>query len=359
MYKTKIEQQQITLHGVVYDRMEILKSTFRDKFPDEFGKEIVSFLQIWFDDEETLELQTSGSTGVPKIIQVQKRAMIHSAWMTCEALSLSSETTALLCLPISAIAGKMMIVRALVSGMNLDYVVPSGHPLEKMHLAPDFVAMVPLQVYNSLQVESDKNLLREIKKLIIGGGFVDDTIVSNIKDFPHDIYVTYGMTETLSHIALRKLTGKDCSDFYYPFSSIKLSSTSEGCLQIVASHLFDNILITNDIVEFKEDGSFKILGRKDNVINTGGVKIQIEQVEQALLPHIQGDFAITSIADSKFGEIVVLLFTQSFNSEIAFSSLSPYQIPKHCYLVSSIPITRTGKIDRVGCKEMAKGKKPF
>ena len=353
MYIMNRGEQTITIQKKKYTSYEILKDNFPDEFVDSFGREIAVFLQEWFGKEETVQLQTSGSTGIPKIITARKSAMIHSAWMTCNALNLSNHTNALLCLPVTAIAGKMMLVRALVSGMNIDYVAPSGNPLRNLDTTPDFVAMVPLQVYNSLQSPEETKILQHIKELIIGGGFVDDAIVNSVKDFTNHIYVTYGMTETLSHIALRRLTGEGTSAYYVPFSTVDLSLSSDGCLQIDTSYLLDNILITNDIAEIIEDGSFRILGRKDNTVNSGGVKIQIETLEQLLSAYIEGDFAITSAPDAKFGEVVVLLHTLPFDATLAFAHLSLYQIPKQTYLVSFIPLTRTDKIDRAKCKKMA------
>ena len=352
-YKLTRKEQDITINRVRFSKEDVVSDSFKDHFLDEFGDEIAFFLQEWFNDHDTISLQTSGSTGTPKVIVAQKKAMIHSAWMTCEALSLSSKTNALLCLPVSAIAGKMMLVRALVSGMNIDYVSPSGNPLRSLDSAPDFVAMVPLQVFNSLQSMEETKILQEIENLIIGGGFVDNSIVGAIRNYPNNIYVTYGMTETLSHVALRKLTNTDNIEYYTPFSSVELSLSSDRCLQIKAPYLLDSLLITNDIAEIREDGTFKILGRKDNTINSGGVKIQIEVVEQKLAPYIDGDFAITSIPNIKFGELVVLLYTLPFDDHIAFADLTYYQIPKYLFLVSDIPFTRTGKIDRAKCKELA------
>ena len=199
--------------------------------------------------------------------------------LTGRFLGLKQGDIALLCMPLKYIAGKMVVVRALVAGLNLLPVAPCGHPLAEINTAPELAAMIPMQVYNSLQVSAEKECLKQVRHLIIGGGAIDSTLSTELASFPYAVWSTYGMTETLSHIALRRLNGPNASDWYTPFQGVKVSLSPENTLTIEAPAVCAEKLITNDICEFNAQGQFHILGRKDNTINTGGVKVQIEQVE--------------------------------------------------------------------------------
>ena len=191
------------------------------------------FLEEWRDESPYVSVQTSGSTGAPKQMLVEKRRMLASARRTCDFLGLQPGDTALLCMSLDYIAGKMMVVRALERHLKLICVEPSGHPMKQKD-GYTFAAMVPMQVYNSLQVAEERERLREIKHLIIGGGAVDEALAQELKDFPNGVWSTYGMTETLSHIALRRLNGDEASEWYTPFPSVEVSLSEDGCLVIDA-----------------------------------------------------------------------------------------------------------------------------
>ena len=265
------------------------------------------FLNEWFNDDPVITVHTSGSTGAPKELLVRKDQMIQSARLTCEFLDLKKGETALLCMNLRYIGAMMVVVRSLVAGLNLIVRPASGHPLADIKEPLRFVAMVPLQVYNTLQVPEEKERLKQTDILIIGGGAIDEALEAEIKHLPTAVYSTYGMTETLSHIALRRLNGTLASEHYYPFSSVKLSLSVENTLIIDAPLVCDEILQTNDIARIYPDGSFMILGRKDNVINSGGIKIQAEEMEKLLRSFIPVPFVITSVPDQRLGQAVTLL----------------------------------------------------
>ena len=273
-----------------------------------FEKELANFLEDWRSDEKTLWVKTSGSTGNPKPMEVEKDRMRASARMTCDFLGLQSGDSALLCMPLAYIAGKMVVVRAEERGLQLIPVAPCGHPLATLSQAPTFAALIPLQVYNSLQVSEEKALLKQVKHLIIGGGAIDAQMAQELKDFPNAVWSTYGMTETLSHIALRRLNGPEASDWYTPLSGVEVSLSEEHTLVIKAPHLCPETLTTNDVVEIAANGTFRVRGRRDNVVNSGGIKIQIEEVEARLKEVLDLPFQITAQPDAKFGEILVLLY---------------------------------------------------
>ena len=255
----------------------------------------------------------------------------------------------------------MMAVRAWVGGLDLLLREPSGHPLAEVTEPIRFAAMIPMQVYNSLQVEEERQRLASIEILIIGGGPVDAALEQALQALPGRIYSTYGRTETLSHIALRQLNGPEASAYYTPLPGVSLSLSEAGTLVVDAPGVSDQTLVTNDCAELLPDGRFAILGRRDNVIVSGGVKLHIEQMEEGLHAFWQEGFAVTSVPDVKFGEAVVWLLTpalyacwqdESFRSSLQ-AVIPRYEWPKQIVVVEAIPLTETGKINRAACKELA------
>lgn len=325
--------------------------------------DLKEFLAEWHNDSPTILVHTSGSTGKPKPMLVEKRRMEASAHITCQFLGLKEGDTALLCMSLDYIAGKMMVVRSLTCGLRLIAVEPTGTPYWDEPV--DFAAMVPLQVWNLLQEEEGRSRLRRIRHLIIGGGAINDELADALKDFPNQVYSTYGMTETLSHIALRRLNGPERSDWYTPFEGVDVSLNDENCLVIKAPAVHDGPLVTNDIAEILPspigEGTgvrpFRILGRKDNVICSGGVKIQIEEVERLLSPHLSVPFMITKAPDVKLGEQVVLL-TESPDidtiRQCCQTILPKYWQPRHYLHVAHLPLTETGKPARVEAERIAR-----
>ena len=324
-------------------------------------------MEEWNSDSPYVEVKTSGSTGEPKRMLVEKQRMRASARITCDFLGLKAGDTALLCMPLDYIAGKMMVVRAIERGLRLIVVEPSGHPLGKTNVVPVFAAMVPMQVYNSLQVPGEREWLMMIKHLIIGGGAIDEALAEELKSFPNHVWSTYGMTETLSHIALRRLNGPEASEWYTPFPSVSVSLNEEGCLVIDAPEVCQERLVTNDIAELAtqrgqslmcsansaHEGQspcvanvpFKILGRKDNVICSGGIKIQAEEVERMLKGHLSIPYLISKRPDKKFGEVVVMLTEGDVEEakRVCEAVLPKFQRPKAYIHVSEIPMTETRK----------------
>ena len=353
------------------------------------------FLSEWNNDSDRVLVHTSGSTGKPKPMMVEKKRMLNSARITCDFLGLKPGDSALLCMSLDYIAGKMVVVRSIERHLHLISVSPSGHPLKDINLKDangkdvngeiTFAAMVPMQVYNTLQVPEERERLTHIRHLIIGGGAIDASLEKELRSLPGNIAIwsTYGMTETLSHIALRRINGAEASEWYQPFDSVKISQTDEGCLVIDAPLVCAETLVTNDIVEIEpyiynkvenheevenhnkvEKLRFRIKGRKDNVICSGGIKIQIEEVEALLKPHLEKPFMIAKKKDEKFGEIAVLLTEdedikkveatirrllsgKSDDSNKSSESKShKYWIPREYLHVDHLPLTETGKPKR-------------
>lgn len=340
------------------------------------NESVREFLIEWFSDSSTVNLHTSGSTGVPKLIVAEKSRMVASAKMTLDYLNLKPGDTALLCLSVNYIAGKMMIVRAIVGGLNLLIGDVSSNPLQNEERHIDFAAMVPLQVYNSYRDKSGR--FSQIGKIIIGGGAIDRREEEAYSSAPNEIYATYGMTETLSHIAMRRINGENRSDYFTPMKNVDVfinenedENRNVGPLVIKAPRLCAETLYTNDNVEMRPDHSFRILGRKDNVVCSGGIKLQIEEIEAKLANYIHVDFAVSSKPDEKLGEKLVLVIEDSKERHVATSSstllssylgfdltrcLEKYEIPKEVFYVQHLPRTESGKIARAKVKEMINAK---
>ena len=326
---------------------------------------IEEFLNTWNSPSETLLVHTSGSTGKPKPLWVSKKRMLNSARITCDFLGLKAGDSALLCMPLDYIAGKMVVVRSIERGLRLIATQPSSHPLADDNLPADdialanhldFAAMVPMQVYNSLLVPRERERLSHIRHLIIGGGAISEALAAQLATMPHAVWSTYGMTETLSHIALRRLNGEEATPWYTPFDSVQVSLNDEGCLVIDAPQVCEHRLTTNDIAQLRQDPTsgktqFRIRGRKDNVVCSGGIKIQIEEVEEALRPHLDAPFMIAKKNDEKFGEIAILL-TESHDlghiKDLCKALLPHYWAPRQYLHVDHLPLTETGKPRRVG-----------
>mgnify|MGYP004465965299 CR=1 FL=1 len=343
------------------------------------------FLSEWNNDSDRVLVHTSGSTGKPKPMMVEKKRMLNSARITCDFLGLKPGDSALLCMSLDYIAGKMVVVRSIERHLHLISVSPSGHPLKDINEEITFAAMVPMQVYNTLQVPEERERLTHIRHLIIGGGAIDASLEKELRSLPGNIAIwsTYGMTETLSHIALRRINGAEASEWYQPFDSVKISQTDEGCLVIDAPLVCAETLVTNDIVEIEpyiynkvenheevenhnkvEKLRFRIKGRKDNVICSGGIKIQIEEVEALLKPHLEKPFMIAKKKDEKFGEIAVLLTEDEDLKKVeatirrllsgksddsnksSESANHKYWIPREYLHVDHLPLTETGKPKR-------------
>ncbi len=325
-----------------------------------FKQELHTFTEEWNDStKDVVELQTSGSTGKPKVMQATKSAMRASAQRSLETLHITPGSTTLLCLPLQYIAGKMMVVRALIGDLRLITAAPSLHPYEHLSVAPQFVALTPLQAAASLEVAKEKALLEATDCIILGGGSVSHTLEDNLQSCRGRVYSTYGMTETFSHIALRLLNGDGRTDWYSPLRGVKVSLNTNGCLVVSDSVTNNSLLDTNDIAKINDLGQFRILGRRDNVVCSGGIKLHLEKIEATLQAEKYG-ILLTSIPDPALGEALVCLYSsdveEAFLREHCAKSLAKYEQPRYYLRVKAIPLTETGKPARASAKEIARKK---
>lgn len=316
--------------------------------PWEFG--IYSFIVDWISDKETMIVKTSGSTGEPMKMEVKKAGMIKSAEMTADYFNYQKGDKALLCLPADFIAGKMMIVRAFVSGLNLVTMEPSSDPTKNISEAIHFAAMTPMQIYQVLKSSDGFEKLNQIKQLIIGGGDIDLILLEKIRKLQNESYHTYGMTETLTHIALKRLNGDMPDAYFKAMDGVSLETDNRNCLLIHAPHLPNQPIVTNDVVELKSENEFEFRGRYDNVINSGGIKLFPEQIEQKLKPFIKQSFFIFGMPDEKLGEIAALVIegkeSTSLTNRIEELPFSKFEKPKKILFRDKLIRTSSGKIKR-------------
>lgn len=315
-----------------------------------FEERVLLFLKEWFAEVSTVSVQTSGSTGIPKIFDIEKERMRNSAKMTCDFLGLKEGDTALLCLPVEYISGKMMLVRALERKLKLIVKMPDIHPLKDLGEKVDFCAMTPLQVENAL------SKIHLIKNLIIGGAAVSETLkrklsrIENEKNDNRRIFETYGMSETLSHIAMKEIFPNE-EEYFNTFDGIEISKDERGCLKILAPMLNPDVLTTNDLVELKNEKQFKFLGRADNVINSGGAKIFPEELETLVKKHVDNEVVFLGIPDESFGQKLVLAIEGERNEDLKNEILNiqyrkAFYKPKEVFFLDEIPRTPNGKVDR-------------
>ena len=327
------------LNGFHLDREDLCRVAYSFiKEGEEFEKPVGDFILDWFDGKPFIEMQTSGSTGIPKTIKVDKQAMVNSALATGDFFELRAGNKALHCLPVKYVAGKMMLVRAMILGLDLEFVAPSLHPLKNLEDTFDFAAMVPLQAQNSI---SD---LKKVKKLIVGGAKISASLEKQLAKIPCQIFETYGMTETISHIAAKKVGEKA----FTVLPNVTISYDENNCLVIHAPRISEGVIETNDVVELVNENQFVFLGRIDNIINSGGIKILPEQVEEKLSGKINQRYFISSKEDKELGEKVILVIEgDAFEiDKTLFETLDKYEKPKEILFVSKFKETGNGKIIR-------------
>jgi len=342
----KINRQSLT-------KTSLLRFTEELTASDElYLKDTGVFIVDWLNDDDYVLVNTSGSTGTPKKIKLLKSHMRNSALATGNYFGLKENTTTLLCLSATYIAGKMMLVRAMVLGWDIHLVSPSANPLKRLTESYDFCAMVPLQVEASL------SHLHKIKQLIIGGAPISSTLNKELQTVTTNCFATYGMTETITHIAVKKLNNFSRvisndreKSHYHILPNVSISQDDRGCLVIDAPKVSNEIIITNDIINIHSDTEFEWLGRYDNVINSGGVKLFPEQIEQKLSLLIKERFFVAGIPDEQLGEQLILIMESDVKLSLSKSDyekcmLSKYEIPKAVFTFPKFIETPSGKIQR-------------
>lgn len=325
-----------------------------------FDRSVVDLCRRWVSTETQFEVSTSGSTGTPKKIVLQRDQLQASALTTGQALALTEGMSALLCLDPQFIAGKMMVIRCLVIGIDLIAMSPVANPLD--HLPPDVLsidlaAMVPLQVITALDSPRAGDF-DKFRTVIIGGGPVDRSLRERLQTLRTACYATFGMTETISHVALQKLNGEDQSDYLHAVPGVSFSTDERGCLVIDAPFAQSNRIVTNDIVELIDPQKFQWLGRWDHVINTGGIKVMPEVVEPQIAgilvtQGVENNFFIHGMDHPGLGQEVVLVLEGKISTHVELtileslrSHLPKYAAPRRVIYADKFSFTATGKVKR-------------
>ena len=305
---------------------------------DDFEKAVGDFIYEWFDANDYIELQTSGTTGDPKIIRLDKQAMVNSALATGDFFDLRPGNKVLHCLPVRFIAGKMQLVRGFILGLDMDFVAPSSHPLQNNDTKYDFAAMVPLQVMGSI------NKLCNIKKLIIGGQKISKPLEDILLKLPLEAYETYGMTETITHIAAKRVGAES----FKVLPNVIVTRDENNCLCINASRISSETICTKDVVEIVNENEFIFLGRLDNIVNSGGIKLIPETIEAKLANQIKSRFFVIGVEDEVLGEKLGLVIEgDAYDIDVNnFENLDKYQKPKTIYFYPRFLETGSGKIRR-------------
>ncbi len=326
--------------------------------PEPFAQRAFDFCREWLSAKNEFVIYTSGSTGKPKAISLSRQQMQTSARLTAQALNLEENDTALVCLSADYIAGRMMLVRGLELGLYLYLVKPSGNPTEGLPegVKIDFTALVPLQMQRVLE-DGKTDFFVGGKAIILGGAPVSLPLEERLQTLNCPAWATYGMTETVTHIALRKLNGTERSPYFKALPEVKLSTDERGCLQITAPTTKHKTLTTNDHVDLRSETEFEWLGRADFVINSGGVKVQPEKIETITARWLFAqnlDLCVCAlgIPDERLGQKVILVLeTPSLEKKAHLENflrdhLSRYEVPKEIHLVQEFPETKTQKVDR-------------
>lgn len=328
---------------------DIIKTDIND-----WERNIYKFILDFIDDKDFIEQKSSGTTGGPTLFKLPKTALIESAKRTIKIFNLKFGQKALLCLPIEYIAGKMMVVRSFVGGLNLFWEAPSSMPALGKYGKLDFCAMVPLQVFNSF---SNYEFIKNIENLIIGGSELRPEIIARFHEIDNNTYETYGMAETCSHVAIRKISGWDPDEYYKAIPGVKFKVDERSCLIIDAEYL-PEIITTNDVVELVNETQFVWKGRYDNLINTGGIKVKPEELEAEIAQVIDLDFAIIGIPDEELGQMIVMVaesekeINQSDILATIKDVLPRHHLPKKFYTVKELPRNNAFKVDRNRLVEM-------
>jgi o-succinylbenzoate synthase len=308
-------------------------------------QDIQAFHENWYDTSKTIEVQTSGSTGKPKTISLPKKAMVSSAKNTIKHFGIPKNATALLCLPAQFIAGKMMIVRSIVGNWNLSVTKPTS-AIEIPTQSLDFVAMTPHQVICTIKKYGAASF-NNIKILIIGGGEIPINALEEITLLPCQVFSTYGMTETITHVATKNLQQANAT--FNTLPNIDISIDDRNCLVIATNYLAGKI-ITNDVVNIIDAESFEWIGRIDNVINSGGLKIQPELLEQTLGKYCSDLFFFHGADHEVLGQQLILVTDKQTNlaalTESILKNVPKHHHPKQLWIVEHMIKTPTDKINR-------------
>ncbi|MFD1874977.1 AMP-binding protein [Hymenobacter bucti] len=321
---------------------------------------VLELLHQWLSGAQEFGQRTSGSTGEPQLIVLTRRQLAASAARTGDYFDLGPGDRALVCLNCEYIGGKMMLIRGLERHLHLTVVEPHADPFTEVSAEAefDFAAFVPLQL-SALLAAGRADRLNKMRAILVGGAGVAPSLLRQIEQLTVPVYLTYGMTETASHVALRRLNGPDASPHYRGLPGLHLGQDERGCLTVRGDVTNDELIVTNDRIELLDKHTFDWLGRVDFVINSGGVKVQAEKVELVL------DVALAEVGESRrvfvaghpderLGQAVTAYVegaslapaTEEKVLGLLRARLAKYEVPRALVYVPAFEATASGKLDR-------------
>ncbi len=361
----------LELNGKTFYYEEIANYSFRNSIPiNGYEAKVLEFCRNWLTGQQEFVVPTSGSTGEPKNITLTRNQLEASAQRTIAALKLNKKDRALVCLNTENIAGMMMLARGFLADLHLTIIEPIANPLafSKPEQPFDFISFVPYQLHAICFETPAKKLVMDFAKaILVGGAPLSPNLLTAIKTIKAPVYQTYGMTETVSHIALRRLNGPETEETYQAFAGITLGQDERGCLTIKADVTNNETIVTNDLVNLLSANTFEWLGRADNTVNSGGYKVQLEKIEvilaQVLLnQNISCRSFVSAEPDDKLGHKLVAVLEseqvteteeKDLKKELA-QVLKKYEVPKIFYFTKSFASTGSGKIDKIKTLAMVK-----
>lgn len=316
--------------------------------PRYIAMDVNDFLRQWHDSSDYIVAHTSGSTGAPKEIRLLKADMRASARATNAYFGISGTSTLALPLSPDYIAGKMMIVRALEARCRLAILPVSNTIVLDEHV--DLISVVPSQTFSLID---QSQLARKIGAVLIGGAAPSPGQLAGLRDAGYRAWVSYGMTETCSHVALRDVSISDDSP-YQAVPGVTFSLDDRGCLVVHCSHMSVGTLVTNDVCTLLSSTEFRWRGRADGVIVSGGIKIIPEEIEARLVPGMGAiPFYIAGRPHGKWGHVPVLVAEATedmrgrIEAAVASAPLSAVERPRTIELHTSLPRTTSGKLRRL------------
>ena len=322
-------------------------------------KDVLTFVSEFLDPllPEIIQ-QSSGTTGDPKIFALEREAMLNSARRTLDFFGLEKGDRALLCLPVRYIAGKMMVVRALLGGLDLHLQEPSSRPLRDLEGRMDFAALVPLQIEETLR---HGDPLGKIARVLIGGGELHPATREVLGEMDSPVlYESFGMTETYTHFALKRINGDIAENIFRLLDQVHISTDSRQCLEVEVPGVTSGKIRTNDLVEIHgEERAFTWLGRFDNLINTGGIKVIPELLEEQIGHWLGYECLVLPEKDRKLGNRLVLMVEFQGKEppledwEILLRGrLRSHEVPKRILTVKSLPRNASMKPDRTRSRDL-------
>ncbi|MCU0358861.1 MAG: AMP-binding protein [Cyclobacteriaceae bacterium] len=349
-------QETIWLNGRTIPVSDILAG--RAEALTDFEENTIDFIQLWLSGQQSFTIHTSGSTGTPKPIIITREQMTGSAKRTLEALTITAGQSALICLPTQYIAGRMMIVRALVGNLKIVAVEPSSNPLLAAdNRVIDFAAFVPLQLHSILESSDTLEKINTIKTILVGGAKINPTTIDMVKELKSRVILTYGMTETISHVAFQYLNRDDAEMNFNALPGISFSTDDRDCLIITDENLAVPV-ITNDRVRLISATAFQLLGRYDDMINSGGIKYAPESIENQIIDLLPKalktmPFIVGPYPDPLLGEAIALYMEgcdlkkdQIMEIQYILNRLKKRERPRKIILISKFCYTTSGKINR-------------